>query len=296
MAELDHIPKPMKPSTEESPTLELKPLPSHLKYLYLLKNDKLSLICSSSLKGCEEEKLLRVIREHIRATGWSLDDIKGISPTMCMHKIHMEAEHKTSTQPRRRLNSAMQERCMMEIVHDMVENFIEVFMDDFSVVGSSFDACLGFSYFEEKLITALVIAPDWNFPFELMCDASDAALGAVLGQKRDKVLNVIYYANITLLATQLNYATTEKEFLAVVFALDKFRSYLVGRKVIVHTDHSALKYLMSNKDDKPRKGSENQVVDHFSRLENQGTETQVIHDDFPDEQLFEVYSSIRGYR
>ncbi|XP_073153365.1 uncharacterized protein [Henckelia pumila] len=85
-----------------------------------------------------------------------------------------------------------------------------------------------------------------------MCNASDTTLGAVLGQKRVKVLHMIYYASITLLAAQLNYATTEKELLAVLFSLDKFRSYLVGSKVIVHTDHSALKYLMSKKDAKLR--------------------------------------------
>ncbi|XP_073153826.1 uncharacterized protein [Henckelia pumila] len=79
-----------------------------------------------------------------------------------------------------------------------------------------------FQILKQKLTTALVIVePDWNLPFELMCDASDTALGAVLGQKSDKVLHVIYYTSITLSAAQLNYATTEKELLAVVFALDK---------------------------------------------------------------------------
>ena len=85
-----------------------------------------------------------------------------------------------------------------------------------------------------------------------MCDASDFAVGAVLGQRKDKKLHVIYYASRTLDDAQRNYATTEKELLAVVFAFEKFISYLVGSKVIVHTDHVALKYLMQKKDAKLR--------------------------------------------
>ncbi|CAA7033402.1 unnamed protein product [Microthlaspi erraticum] len=65
-------------------------------------------------------------------------------------------------------------------------------------------------------------------------------------------MNVIYYASRTLDDAQTRYATTEKELLAVVFAFDKFRSYIVGSKVIVHTDHAALKYLYTKKDAKPR--------------------------------------------
>ncbi|XP_073133612.1 uncharacterized protein [Henckelia pumila] len=260
MGELNHTPKSLKPSIEEPPTLELKPLPSHLKYLYVLKNDKLPIICSSSLTGCEEEKLLRVIREHIRSIGWSLADLKGISPTMCMHKILMEAEHKTSTQPQRRLNPAMQERCEesnlvlnWEKCHFMVKEGI--------VLGHKVSE-LGVEVDRAKLEVIEKLPPPANLK----------GIRSFLGHA----------------AAQLNYATTEKELLAVVFTLDKFISYLVGSKVIVHTDHSALKYLMRKKDSKPRKGAENQVADHLSRLENQGADTQVIHDDFPDEQLFEV--------
>jgi hypothetical protein len=77
-----------------------------------------------------------------------------------------------------------------------------------------------------------------------MCDASDFVVGAVLGQRIDKKLNVIHYANKTLDAAQKNYATTKKEFLAVVFACDKFRPYIVDSKVTIHTDHAAIRYLM----------------------------------------------------
>ena len=303
------------------------------------------------------------------------------------------------------------QRCMMAIFSDMVEKTIEIFMDDFSVMGNSFDNCLAnlravlarceetnlvlnwekchfmvqegivlghrisargievdrakieaieklpppslvkgiqsflghagfymrfikdfsqiakplsnmlvqgipfdfdsqclqaFTVLKDKLISApIVVAPDWSFPFELMCDASDYAIGAVLGQKREKIFQVIYYASMTLNDAQLNYATTEKELLAIVFAFDKFRPYLIGNKVMVHTDHSAIKYLMTKKDAKPRlirwvlllqeldveikdkKGTENLVADHLSRLEGARDDVPV-NDEFPDEKLFAI--------
>jgi hypothetical protein len=85
-----------------------------------------------------------------------------------------------------------------------------------------------------------------------MCDASDYAVGAMLGQCKNKQHYAISYASKTLTGAQLNYATTEKELLAVVFAIDKFRSYLVGAKVTLYIDHAALKYLLTKKDAKPR--------------------------------------------
>ena len=171
-----------------------------------------------------------------------------------------------------------------------------------------FDAqCMcAFSVLKDKLVSApIIVAPNWAFPFELMCDASDYAIGAVLGLKRERIFQVIYYASRTLNDAQLNYATTEKELLAIVFAFDKFRPYLIGNKVVVHTDPSAIKYLMNKKDAKHRlirwvlllqefdleikdkKGTKNLVADHLSRLEGASDEVQV-NDDCPDEQLLAI--------
>ncbi|CAA7041260.1 unnamed protein product [Microthlaspi erraticum] len=106
---------------------------------------------------------------------------------------------------------------------------------------------------KDALVSAPIVqAPNWDHPFEIMCDASDYAVGAVLGQKIDKKLNVIYYASKTMDDAQCKYATTEKELLAIVFAFEKFRSYIVGSKVIVHTDHAALRHIFAKKDTKPR--------------------------------------------
>ncbi|WKA10600.1 hypothetical protein VitviT2T_028165 [Vitis vinifera] len=90
--------------------------------------------------------------------------------------------------------------------------------------------------------TPIVRAPNWQLPFEVMCDANDFAIGVVLGQREDGKPYVIYYASKTLNEAQRNYTTIENESLVVVFALDKFHAYLVGSFIIVFTDHSALKY------------------------------------------------------
>ena len=102
------------------------------------------------------------------------------------------------------------------------------------------DECLAaFHTLKKALISAPIIQPlDWTLPFEIMWDASDYAVGAVLDQTKDKKHHVIAYASKTLTGAQLNYATTEKELLAIVFAIDKFRSYLVGAKIVVYTNHA----------------------------------------------------------
>ncbi|CAN6573008.1 unnamed protein product [Malus baccata var. baccata] len=482
---VEHLEPPRShliPSIVKAPKLELKPLPPHLKYAYLAEFETLPVIIASDLNPNEEDKLMRVLKESKSAIGWSIADIKGISPTMCMHRILLEDGSKTTREPQRRLNPHMKEvvrsevlklldvgiiypisdskwvsaiqvvpkkvgitvmtnenkelvptkptaswrvctdyrklnsstrkdyfpmpfidqmlerlagynqiaiapedqekttftcpfgtfayrrmpfglcnapatfqRCMLAIFSDMVERFIEEtnlvlnwekcqFMVKQGIVlghvisskGMEVDkakidiitkmappttvkgvrsflghaACMdAFKTLKQELTSApIIMAPDWSLPFELMCDASDYAIGAVLGQRVNKLPHVIYYASRTLNDAQLNYSTTENELLAIVFALEKFRSYLVGSKVIVFSDHAALRYLMTKKDAKPRlirwilllqefdlevrdkKGSDNVVADHLSRLNENHRVAQPLplNESFPDEQLLVV--------
>ncbi|XP_023729449.1 uncharacterized protein LOC111877150 [Lactuca sativa] len=170
-----------------------------------------------------------------------------------------------------------------------------------------------FDKLKDLLTSAPIIQPpNWELPFEIMCDASNFAIGSVLGQKEGKASHVIYYASKTLDNAQANYSTTEKELLAIVSALEKFRQYLLGTKVIVYSNHAALKYLMTKKDAKPwlirwilllqesdleikdKSGAENLVADHLSRL-NIGDPSSPILDEFPDEHLFYMSNSIPWY-
>ncbi|XP_027099229.2 uncharacterized protein [Coffea arabica] len=514
------VPEPhlkLLPSIVQAPEVELKPLPEHLKYAFLGEKETLPVIISSKLSPTEEDKLLRVLREHKEAIGWTIADIKGISPSVCMHRIRLEEDARPIRQPQRRLNPIMMEvvkkeviklldvgiifsisdspwvspvqvvpkkagvtaeennegdlvpirkptgwrqcidyrklnavtkkdhfslpfidqmverlagrayyyfldgfsgyfqiaiapedqekttftcpfgtfayrrmpfglcnapatfqRCMISIFSEYVERIIEVVMDDFSVYGDSFDDCLdnltlilkrcietnlvlnwekchfmvehgivlghvvssrgievdkakidvisalpypdvSFEFNEEckeefeklkKLLTSppIIQPPDWNRPFEIMCDASDYSVGAVLGQRVEKAAHTIYYASRALNGAQLNYSTTEKELLAVIFALEKFRPYLLGAKVIVYSDHAALRYLLTKKDAKPRliiwilllqefdleirdkKGAENLVADHLSRI-LVAEEELPLRESFPEEHLLSINSS-----
>ncbi|KAL2249932.1 UNVERIFIED_CONTAM: Retrovirus-related Pol polyprotein from transposon 17.6 [Sesamum indicum] len=540
--ELPHSHTKIVPSILQAPAFELKELPKHLKYAFLGENKTLPVIISSKLTDLEEKKLIRVLREFREAIGWTIADIKGLSPSTCMHRILLEEGTKPSREAQRRLNPLMMEvvkkeifktsrcsewvsptqvvpkktgitvvensvgnlvptrvqngwrvcidyrklnaatrkdhfplpfidqmlerlagqshyccldgysgfhqipvapedqekttftcpfgtfayrrmpfglcnapatfqRCMVSIFSDFVEHFIEVFMDDFTVYGNSFEDCLGkltkvlercieknlvlnyekchfmvdqglilghivssrgievdkskidvikslpypasvreirsflghagfyrrfikdfskiaqplcallqkdvtftfdeecmkaFDKLKDSLTSAPVIRPpDWNHPFEIMCDASNHAIGAVLGQKIGKDPHVIYYASRMLDSAQSNYTTTEKELLAIVFALEKFRHYLLGTKVVVYSDHAALRYLLSKKEAKPRlirwilllqefnltikdkKGAENLVADHLSRLVTDENPPP-LNDEFPDEHLHTI--------
>ncbi|KAK1670849.1 hypothetical protein QYE76_059008, partial [Lolium multiflorum] len=541
------------PPPKEDPVFDLKPLPDNLKYAHIDDKKIYPVIISSKLSEIEEERLLEILKKHRGAIGYTLDDLKGISPSICQHAINMEDDAKPVVEPQRRLIPKMKEvvrnevlrlleagiiypiadsrwvspvhcvpkkggmtvvpndndelipqrvvvgyrmcidfrkvnkvtkkdhyplpfidqmlerlsknthfcfldgysgfsqiavkakdqekttftcpygtyayrrmpfglcnapatfqRCMSAIFHGFCESIVEVFMDDFSVYGNSFDSCLrnldkvlqrceetnlvlnwekchfmvnegivlghkisergievdrakveaiekmpyprdvkgirsvlghagfyrrfikdfskiskpltnllqkdvpfvfdddckeAFETLKKALTTAPIVEPpDWNLPFEIMCDASDFAVGAVLGQRVDKKLNVIHYASKTLDAAQRNYATTEKELLAVVFACDKFRSYIVDSKVTIHTDHAAIRYLMTKKDAKPRlirwvlllqefdlhivdrKGADNPVADNLSRLENIAYDPVPVNDSFPNEQLAVIKS------
>ena len=119
----------------------------------------------------------------------------------------------------------------------------------------NFDESCQYSFedIKSRLVEApIMVKPDWNKEYEIMCDASDYAMGAVLGQKADKVFRVTYYSSKTFNEAQKNYSTTENEMLAMVFACEKFRPYILGSHVIIHTDHVAIKYLMAKKEGKTR--------------------------------------------
>lgn len=537
----------------EAPKVELKPLPKGLKHVFLSPGDTFPIIISFELSESQCEKLIQTLTEHKSALGWTIADIKGVSPLVCSHKINLEEGTSPRRDPQHRLNPTIKEvvknevlklldagliylivdskwvspiqvvpkksgvtvvkndlgeliptkpvtrwrmcidyrklnaatrkdhfplpfidqileraaghpfycfldgyfgyyqieialkdqdkttftcpfgtyafrrmpfglcnapatfqRCMMNIFSDMVENCMEIFMDDLTIFGSSFDACLlnlervltccekelvlnwekchfmvpsgivlghiissrgievdqskielisklptprtvkdvrsflghagfyrrfiqnfstisrplcdllakdapfewtqacqeDFKTLIGKLTSAPIMQPpDWTLPFEIMCDASDFAVGVVLGQRREGKPFVIYYASRTLNSAQMNYSTTEKELLAVVFALDKFRAYLIGSPIIIFTDHAALQYLLTKKNAKEqlirwilllqefditikdKKGVENVVADHLSRLTFEDTSDHLpIRDDFPDEHLLSITS------
>ena len=540
--------------------LVLKELPSHLNYAYLEIPKSKPVIISARLSDAEEQKLLKILKNYQESIAWSIDELKGISPSICMHKILLEENAKPSVEHQRRLNPVMKEvvrkevlkwlnagfiyaisdspwvspvhvvpkkggltmirnekndliptrtvtgwrvsidnrklntatrkdhfplpfidqmldrlaghphfcfldgysgynqiaiapedqekttftcpygtfafrrmpfglcnapasfqRCMMFMFSDLVEEAMEIFMDDFTVYGSSFEHCLnnletvlqrckdkqlalnwekchfmvtevivlghkiyatglevdqskvsiiktlappttvkgirsflghaGFyrkfikdfskiarplcillekdtrfnfddsckAAFEEikiRLVQApIMAAPEWDQGFEIMCDASDFAMGAVLGQRKEKIFRVIYYASRTFNEAQENYATTEKEMLAIVFACEKFRPYILGSHIIVHTDHAAIKYLMLKKEAKPRlirwvlllqgfdleindkKGCDNVIADHLSRVEKNKVEEEEaeLTENFPDEQLFKLSFQLSWY-
>ncbi|GJR78119.1 reverse transcriptase domain-containing protein [Tanacetum coccineum] len=380
----------IKTSLEEPPTdLELKPLPDNLEYVFLEEPYFLPVIISSQLSAQNKSKLVSVLKKHKEAFAWKTKDIPGICPSFCKHKIQLLDDKKPVVQIRRWLNPndatklrmpfslynapATFQRCMLAIFHDMIEESVEVFMNDFSVFRKSFDKCLNnldkmlqrckdahlvlnwgkchfmvkegivlghkvsgaglevdkakidviskfppptnikgvrsflghagfnqrfikyfskiarpitkllekdtpfefndecqkaFELLKEKLTCApVIVSPNWNLPFELICDASDLAIRVVLGQKDGKSFHPIYFASKTLNPAQQKYTVTEKELMDVVFAFDKFRSYLILSKTIVHTDHSALKHQIDN---------------------NESSDDSEVDDNFPGETLMEI--------
>ncbi|KAK1561699.1 hypothetical protein QYE76_007749 [Lolium multiflorum] len=265
------------PPPKEDPVFDLKPLPDNLKYAHIDDKKIYPVIISSKLSEIEEERLLEILKKHRGAIGYTLDDLKGISPSICQHAINMEEDAKPVVEHQRRLIPKMKE--------------VELYWDIISERGIEVD---------RAKVEAIEKMP---YPRDVK--------GAVLGQRVDKKLNVIHYASKTLDAAQRNYATTEKELLAVVFACDKFRPYIVDSKVTIHTDHAAIRYLMTKKDAKPRlirwvlllqefdlhiidrKGADNPVADNLSRLENIAYDPVPVNDSFPNEQLAVIKVSSR---
>nr|GEV55833.1 reverse transcriptase domain-containing protein [Tanacetum cinerariifolium] len=261
-------PKNDKSPDDEPPEVELKELPPHLEYAFLGENNKWPVIISKNLCVNEKSALLEVQSQ--RRVNPKIHDVikKEVEKLLDAGLIYPIS------------NSPW--RCMMAIFHDMIEQTMEVFMDDFSVFRNSFSTYLTNLEKMLKRCEDTKLALNWekshfmvkegivlghkiskkgievdkakieDQPFELMCDASDFAVEAVPGQRIKKHFRPIHYASKTTTQAESNYTTTEKEMIAVVYAFKKFCSYLIMNKSVVYTDHSALKYLFSKKDAKAR--------------------------------------------
>ncbi|GJR94313.1 reverse transcriptase domain-containing protein [Tanacetum coccineum] len=283
----------IKTSLEEPPTdLKLKPLHDNLEYAFLEELSFLPVIISSQLSK-EKKKNSYMSLKSISKLLLAKQQIFLVSSAgLEVDKAKNQCDLKTSTPTN---------------IKDTPFEFN--------------DECQkAFESLKEKLIYApVIVSLNWNLPFELMCDASDFAIGAVLGQKDGKNFHLIYFARKTLNSAQQKYTVTKKELMAVLFAFDKFRSYLILSKTIVHTDHSALRHLFKKQDAKPRlirwiillqefdieikdrKGTKNVVADHLSRLENNETsDDSEVDDNFLGETLMEIntkdepwYSSLK---
>ncbi|KAK1684798.1 hypothetical protein QYE76_045646, partial [Lolium multiflorum] len=351
------------PPPKEDPVFDLKPLPDNLKYAHIDDKKIYPVIISSKLTEFEEERcmsaifhgfcesIVEVFMDDFSVYGNSFDNcLRNLDKVLqrCeetnlvlnWEKCHFMVNegivlgHKISER------GIEVDRAKVEAIEKMPyprdvkgirsvlghAGFYRRFIKDFSKISKPLtnllqkdvpfvfdDDCKeAFETLKKALTTTPIVEPpDWNLPFEIMCDASDFAVGAVLGQRVNKKLNVIHYASKTLDAAQRNYATTEKELLAVVFACDKFRSYIVDSKVTIHTDHAAIRYLMQKKDAKPRlirwvlllqefdlhivdrKGADNPVADNLSRLENIAYDPVPVNDSFPNEQLAVIKVSSR---
>ncbi|GJR85795.1 reverse transcriptase domain-containing protein [Tanacetum coccineum] len=214
----------IKTSINDPTDLELKDLPPHLEYAFLEGNSKLPVIIAKDLKREEKEQLLKILME---------DDFK---PAV---------QHQ-------RVNPKIHEVIKAEVIKLLDAGLIYPISDSPWV--SPVHSQSSFEILKKKLTEAhILVSPDWDLPFEIMCDVSDFVVGAVLRQRKEKHFQPIHHASKTLSDAQTHYTTTEKELLAVVYAFEKSWSYLVLSKPIAYTDHSALKYLFAKQDVKPRR-------------------------------------------
>eukprot|EP00253_Pinus_taeda_P015821 PITA_15821 len=174
----------------------------------------------------------------------------------------------------------------------LIKDFSKLALLLFGLLGKDFefiwtDNCQGaLGELKDKMVTAPILrGPNWALPFHIHTDALNKAIGAALGKVEEKLPYAIYFVSKNLSKAKLNYTVTEKEFLAVVHSLNKFRHYITSYQTFVHTDHAAIRYLMNKPDvnariirwllllqkfdltniDKP--GKENVVAEFLSRLD-----------------------------
>nr|GEU29884.1 reverse transcriptase domain-containing protein [Tanacetum cinerariifolium] len=217
-----------KSSIDEPPEIELKDLPPHLEYTFLEGDDKLPVIITKDLSVEEKTALITVLKSHNRAIAWKLFNIKA--------KVEVIAKlpHPTTIKGIRSF-----------LGH---AGFYQRFIKDLSKIARPMTRLLEKDtpfFFSKKCVEAfqtlkgklteapILITPDWDFPFELMCDASNFAIGAVLGQCQENHFRTIHYASKTMTEAKSNYTTTEKEMIAVVtpwFA--DFANYHAGNFVV----------------------------------------------------------------
>nr|GFA49201.1 reverse transcriptase domain-containing protein [Tanacetum cinerariifolium] len=204
---------------DEPPEIKLKELPPHIEYAFLGDNRKWPVIIAKDLSFNEKTALINVLKTRKKAIAWKLTDIKGIDPEFCSHKILLEEDYSPKVQNQRRVNPK---------IHDVIKKEVEKLLDAgliYPISDSPWVSpihCVpkkgGMTVIkndENELVpTRLVTAPNWDQPFELMCDASDYAVGAVLGQRIEKHFRPIHYASKTMNQAEANYTTTEKEMLA----------------------------------------------------------------------------------
>ncbi|GJW08965.1 reverse transcriptase domain-containing protein [Tanacetum coccineum] len=292
----------------EPPEVELKDLPPHLEYVFLADNNKLPVIIAKDLSDDEKTALIKVLKSQKQAIAWKLSDIKGINPEFRSHKILMEM---TMNQ----LSNIREGSCDTNAVRLRRMSYY-CFLDGFS---SYFQILIDPNDQEKTTFTC----PYGTFAYRRMpfglCNAPGTfqrCMMAIFHDMIEKTMEVFMDDSSVRQWTEAesNYTTTEKEMLAVVYAFEKFRSYLIMNKSVVYTDHSALKYLFNKKDAKARllrwvlllqefnflvidtKGAENYAADHLSRLENPYEnifDPKEINETFPRETLTWLFSQIR---
>ncbi|XP_076897862.1 uncharacterized protein LOC143551281 [Bidens hawaiensis] len=238
-----------KPSLICSPKVELKELPSHLKYAFLGEGETLPIIIASNLNEAQEEGFLEVLNAHKATIGWTIADLKGISPSIVMHKIITTDEAKPTWETQRRLNLNLRQVMKKEVIKWLDAGII------YPISDSAW----------EKLVQASILQPpDWTKPFEIMCDASDTMIGAVLGQRIDK---------------KPMKKDAKPRLIRWVLLLQEFDLEI-----------------------RDKKGCENVVVDHLSRIPLEGVDdSHEINERFPDEQLLAIsttpwYAHFVNYR
>nr|GEY35507.1 reverse transcriptase domain-containing protein [Tanacetum cinerariifolium] len=258
-----------KSSIEEPPKLELKDLPSHLEYSYLEGVDKLPVIIAKDLKVNEKEALLKVLKSHKRAIAWKITDIKGIDPRFCTHKILMEDDYKPAVQSQRWVNPKIHEIIKKKVIKLLDAEMI------YSIFDSSWVSPI---HCVPKKGGITVVENENNeliptrMPFGL-CNAPGTFQRFMMAIFHDMIEK-------TMEVFMDDFSVFGDSFSSCLSHLDTML------QSIVYTDHSALKYLLSKQDAKPRlirgvlllhefdiiihdkKGTENLAADHLSRLEN----------------------------